>query len=137
MQPNFLVSFLMNNRTAFYRSSLQSCSIKKGVLRNFAKFTGKHLCFQTNFIKKESLAEVFSCEFCEISKNTFLQNTSGRLLPFLLFTVKIKANLKLVYAVYCALLSNISKYMSFEYISKFSLYYIYIQCIHLISVTLL
>ena len=24
-----------------------------------------------NFIKKENLAQVFSCEFCEISKNTF------------------------------------------------------------------
>ena len=24
-----------------------------------------------NFIKKEILAQVFSCEFCEISKNTF------------------------------------------------------------------
>ena len=24
-----------------------------------------------NFIKKESLAQVFSCEFCEVSKNTF------------------------------------------------------------------
>ena len=24
-----------------------------------------------NFIKKETLAEVFSCEFCEISRNTF------------------------------------------------------------------
>ena len=24
-----------------------------------------------NFINKETLAEVFSCEFCEISKNTF------------------------------------------------------------------
>ena len=24
-----------------------------------------------NFIKKESLEPVFSCEFCEISKNTF------------------------------------------------------------------
>ena len=28
----------------------------------------------------KTLAQVFSCEFCEISKNTFLQNTSGRLL---------------------------------------------------------
>ena len=36
-----------------------------------------------NFIKKETLAQVFSCEFCEISKNTFLQNTSGRLLLFI------------------------------------------------------
>ena len=24
-----------------------------------------------NFIKKETLAQVFSCEFCEIFKNTF------------------------------------------------------------------
>ena len=24
-----------------------------------------------NFIKKETLAQVFSCDFCEISKNTF------------------------------------------------------------------
>ena len=51
------------------RSSHQSCSIKKGVPRNFTKFTGKHLC-QSLFFKK-TLAQVFSCEFCEISKNTF------------------------------------------------------------------
>ena len=25
-----------------------------------------------NLIKKEALAQVFSCEFCEISKNTFI-----------------------------------------------------------------
>ena len=30
--------------------------------------------------KTESLTQVFSCEFFKISKNTFLQNTSGRLL---------------------------------------------------------
>ena len=59
---------------------------KKGVLRNFAKFTGKHLCqwlfFRkvgrpkvSNFIKKGSLAEVFSCEFCKISKNTSFYRT--------------------------------------------------------------
>ena len=60
----------------------QRCSMKKGVLRNLAKFTGKHLCQRfffnkvagqaCNFIKKESLAQVFSCEFCQISKNNFL-----------------------------------------------------------------
>ena len=32
-----------------------------------------------NFIKKETLAQVFSCEFCKIFKNTFLRNYSGRL----------------------------------------------------------
>ena len=29
-----------------------------------------------NFIKRESLAQVFSCEFCEISKNTFVYRTA-------------------------------------------------------------
>ena len=73
-----------------YRSSHRRCSVRKGVLRNFAKFTGKNLChglfvnkvvgLACNFIKKETLAQVFSREFCKISQNTFLQNTSGRLL---------------------------------------------------------
>ena len=57
--------------------------MENGALRNFIKFTGKRLCQSLeacNFFKKETLAEVFSCEFCEISENTFLQNTSGRLL---------------------------------------------------------
>ena len=48
--------------------------MKIGVLRTFTKFTEKHLCqslFFNNFIKKETLAQVFSCEFCEISKNTY------------------------------------------------------------------
>ena len=56
------------------RISHWACSIRKDVLRNSAKFTGKHLCpslFFDIFIKKETLAQVFSCEFCEISKNTF------------------------------------------------------------------
>ena len=47
-----------------YRSSHRRCSVRKGVLRNFAKFTGK-----------QTLAQVFSCEFCEISKNTFSYRT--------------------------------------------------------------
>ena len=58
---------------------VQRCSIKKCVLRNVTKFTGKHL-YQSHFLnkvaglrpkEKKSLAQVFFCEFCEISKNTF------------------------------------------------------------------
>ena len=47
--------------------------MQKGVLRNFSKFTGKHLCQSLFFnkVKKETLAQVFSCEFCENFKNTF------------------------------------------------------------------
>ena len=61
----------------YFRSS----HLKKGVIRNFAKFTGKHMCQRfffnkvagqaCNFIKKETLVQVLSCEFCEIFKNTF------------------------------------------------------------------
>ena len=43
-----------------------------GVLRNFEKFTGKHAS-ACNFIKEEILAQGFSCEFCEIIKNTFFR----------------------------------------------------------------
>ena len=51
---------------------------KKGALRIFAKFTGKHLCqslFLINFFQKAALAQVFFCEFCDISKNTFSHRT--------------------------------------------------------------
>ena len=38
---------------------------QRGNLKMFVKFTGKHLC-ESLFIKKETLVQVFSCEFCEI-----------------------------------------------------------------------
>ena len=53
------------------RSSHQMRSLRKGALRNFTKFTGKHLWHSLFFNKVAALAQVFSCEFCEISKNTF------------------------------------------------------------------
>ena len=76
--PNFLKHY-------YFRSSRLRCSVKKGVLRNFTKFTGKHLCQRfffskvagqaCNFITKESLVQVLSCEFCKISKNSFFNRT--------------------------------------------------------------
>ena len=53
----------------FFRTSYQRCFMKKGVLRNFTIFTGKHL-YQSLFLKKETLVHVFSCEFREFSENT-------------------------------------------------------------------
>ena len=63
------------------RSSRPDVFCKKGVLRNFTKFVGKHLCQSLSFNKvaglrpatllKKRLPQVFCCEFCEISKNTF------------------------------------------------------------------
>ena len=40
-----------------------------------AFFFADHLRTACSFIKKETLAQVFSCEFCEISKNTFSYRT--------------------------------------------------------------
>ena len=52
---------------------------KVGVLENFAKFTGKHLCWNLflinvqakacNFIKKETSAQIFSSKFNIFFKN--------------------------------------------------------------------
>ena len=73
-----------------YRSSHQGCSVRKGVLRDFTKFTWKHLSQGLSFnnvagpanllkkrlwIKNETLAQVFSYKFCEISRNTFFHRT--------------------------------------------------------------
>ena len=63
-----------------YESSHKKCSVKKGVLKNFAEFSGQHLCQSlffhnvsgsSTFLQKETLAKVFSWEFFEIFKNTF------------------------------------------------------------------
>ena len=61
-----------------YGSSHQRCSVKKNVLRNSAKFTAKQLWrlffnkgLQLYYKIGSDLAQVFSFEFYEISKNTF------------------------------------------------------------------
>ena len=64
---------------------------KKGVLRNFAKFTGKHLCQRPFFnkvagmspatlLKKSRWHRCFPVKFAKFLRTTFLQNTSGQLL---------------------------------------------------------
>ena len=57
------------------RNSRQEVFYKISVLKNFAKFTRKHLCRSpfliklqasaSNFVKKETLAQVVFCEFCK------------------------------------------------------------------------
>ena len=80
-----------------HRSSHQRCFVRKGVLRNFAKFTGRHLC-QSFFLRLEGLFSkvaglrpatllkkrlwhrCFRENFAKFLRTPFLQNTSGRLL---------------------------------------------------------
>ena len=81
-----LLCLISNRDHCYQKSSRPEMFCKKGVLRNFTNFTGKYLC-QSLFlkkvpglrdsgtIKKETLAQLFSCKFCEISKNTLLQRT--------------------------------------------------------------
>ena len=59
------------------RSSHRRCSVKKGVLKYFAIFTGKHLRWNLFLIKqlfeKETPTKFLSCEYCEICKNTYFE----------------------------------------------------------------
>ena len=98
-----------------FRISHQSCSIKKGVLKNFAKFTGKQLCqsFFNNvagsrpptLLKKRLWHRCFPVNFAKFISKHFLQNTSGRLLQMFCL-------LKLFhYSVDCAQLVNRNKHL--------------------------
>ena len=66
-------------------------SVKKGVLGNFTKFTGKHLCQSLFFnevaglrpatlLKKRLWYRCFPVNFAKFLRTLFLQSTSGRLL---------------------------------------------------------
>ena len=62
-----IYSFLNNCKISwilFTEAVAQRCSIKKVFLEI------SQTSQSCNFIKKETLAQMFSCEFCEISKNT-------------------------------------------------------------------
>ena len=63
-----------------FRSSHQRCSVKKGTVKNFANFTGNHLCWSlflimlqvfraATLLKRYSNTE-FSYEICKIFKST-------------------------------------------------------------------
>ena len=56
---------------------VQRCVVKKSVLKNIGKFTVNHLCQNFFLIELQAwtLVQVFSCEFCEISRNTFFYRT--------------------------------------------------------------
>ena len=76
----------LKSRVKIDRSSQRRCSVRKGVLRNFTKFTEIHLRQSLffnkvarpqpcNFIKKEARLQVFSCNFAKFLRTPFLQIT--------------------------------------------------------------
>ena len=73
------------------RSSQRRCSVKSGFLRNFAKFTGKHLCKRLFFdkvvglrsatlLKKSLWHRHFHMTSAQFLSTPFLRKTSERLL---------------------------------------------------------
>ena len=74
----FLYSICVTRILAWpFWSSCPEVFCKKGVLE-ISQNSQENACtrdsflkLQANFIKEESLARVFSCKFCETSKNTF------------------------------------------------------------------
>ena len=79
----------------FFRSIHRRCSIKRGVLENLAKFTGKHPCQSLFFNKVAGLRPAtiskkglwhrcFPVNFVKFLRTPTSLNTSGRLLVFLL-----------------------------------------------------
>ena len=72
-----------------YRSSYWRCSVRKYVLRNFSKFTGKHQSLFFNkvaglrpatLLKKRLWHRCFPVSFVKFLRTPFLQNIFGRLL---------------------------------------------------------
>ena len=75
-----------------FRKDHRRCSVKKGVLKKFANFIGKHLCWSQFLIKLQALEPATllkinsstdtSCAICGIFKNTYLgehlQTTASR-----------------------------------------------------------
>ena len=85
-----------------FRISHQRCSVKKGVLRNFAKFIGKYLCQSffcckfaglkalrpANLLQNSFWHRCFPVNFTTFLKTPFLKSTPGRLLLIVHYCVR-------------------------------------------------
>ena len=110
-------------RINVYCSSHRSCSVRK-VFLEISQNSLKNTCARAsfliklqsdacNYIKKEALALLLSCEFCEISKNTFSHRTPPVAASGIWLLESINRFLTIMYD----LINNISAYQ--ETILKF------------------
>ena len=82
----FQTSMVLCSRFIMDKSSQQRCPIKKVVLKNFATFVGKHLCWSLfliklqacNFIKKRLQHRDFPVNIAKFLRTPFLQNICQR-----------------------------------------------------------
>ena len=101
------------------RSSRPEVFCKKGVLRNFAKFTGKHLCHiffliscrpeACNFINKETLARVNFAKF--LITPFFIEHLWWLLLPYF-YLLRLLFDSILHYIYLIVFFPHINKYVS-------------------------
>ena len=123
----------------YFKEQSPKVFCKKGVFRNISKLTGKHLCqilffdrlMACNFIKKETLPQVFSCEFYKIPKNTFSTEHLRWLLLLFIFTCTLTKSLA-ISTRYKSFL-KFQRMSSFLFGSKDSLKIKYLFEIHFIS----
>ena len=91
---NTTIFYIMILGSRLFRSSFPEVFCKKGVLKSFANFTGKHLCQSlflnkvaglrpTTLLTKRLWHRCFPVNFSKFLRIPFLQNTSGRLLLYL------------------------------------------------------
>ena len=77
--------FVFLLKSVIQKQSLRA-ALSKGVLKIFAKFTGKYLCQSLGFIKREALARCcFPLNFPKFLRTVFLQNTSDGCFQLLLW----------------------------------------------------
>ena len=63
------------NSSLYVEAVVRRCSVKK-LLIEILQNSQENTCARVSFsVKKETLTQMFSCEFCEISKNTFYYRT--------------------------------------------------------------
>ena len=70
---------------------VQTCSVKKGVLRNFAKFTEQHLCLRPAILFKKRLCHrCFPVNFAKF----FIEHLSTEHLRWLLLKLVLKQSVE-------------------------------------------
>ena len=94
----YINKLIKGNLSTLFRSSRSQIFFRIDAFKNLAIFTGKQLCLQLYYI--ETPTQLFSCEYCEIFKNSFfieifrwlLLSLSFKIFPVIwkLTSIKIK-----------------------------------------------
>ena len=97
------------------RSSLKKLNLKK---LNTHENTCVRVC---NFIKKEALAQVFSCECCEVFKNTFFIEHLWWLLLSMLLSI-CRGVFRILFGAFCEKSKRLlAKKLHFRCLTEFSI----------------